>query len=325
MQKGWLKTAVSATTLAVMLASAGAQAATFKLGHVFDSRHPYHTAALDAAEQFHQCTAGEHNFDIYPASQLGSDAEMQEQILIGGLDATLAGFLFTANSYPPLAMAAAPFILNDREHALRYQDSEMYREAWRGWEEVTGGHVLASAFLGFFNVTSNTPIDTPEDMVGLKIRVPNIATYAAFPEAVGATPTPIALHEVYLALQQGVAEASVNGLSMTYASKLYEVQEYINLTGHMVDYTLFITSDSMWSRLDEAGRECLKTAANYWGKLSTDLVYELEKQLREDLEGEIIFNDVDREAFQAASGEAIQKFADMLGVDQETVDALRGL
>lgn len=161
-------------------------------------------------------------------------------------------------------------------------------------------------------------------MAGLKVRVPNMPIYMAFPEAVGAAPTPIALHEVYLALQQGVAEGSVNGLSMTYANRFYEVQDYVNLTGHMVDFTFFMVSDMAMRQMDEAAQECLQKAADFWGERGSQLLFELEEGLRAKLEGEnaIVFNEVDREAFMAASKDAQASFADMLGVAPEELQAI---
>lgn len=133
----------AASILALALVSQPAHAATFRLGHVFEATHPFHVAAIEAMAQFEACTGGEHRFEIYPASQLGSDAQMQEQILIGGIDAQLAGFIFAANAYPPLAIAAAPFVFRDREHAMAYMNSDLFRQAWRGWEERTGQHILS--------------------------------------------------------------------------------------------------------------------------------------------------------------------------------------
>ncbi len=317
-------TIASVFALTVALTGAQAQAATFRLGHVFEASHPFHVAALEATKQFEACTGGKHRFEVYPASQLGSDAQMQEQILIGALDATLAGFIFAANSYPPLAVSAAPFVFRDRDHAMLYMKSDLFRKAWAGWERATGQHILSSAFFGFFNVTANKPIKTPADMAGLKVRVPNMPIYMAFPNAVGAAATPIALHEVYLALQQGVAQGSVNGLSMTYANRFYEVQDYVNLTQHMVDYTLFIVSDTAMGKLDEPAKACLKKTADNWGERGSQLLFELEEGLQEKLEadGSLIFQKVDREAFIAASQNAQAAFAKMQGVSPETLQAI---
>ena len=320
--------AVPALAAAMVLAlPAESDARTFRMGHVFETNHPYHQAALEAVEQFQACTDGDYAIDIYPASQLGSDSEMQEQIRIGGVDVTLTGFIFAANDYPPLAISAAPFLFEDRDHALRYMESDLFKEAWDGWSEATGQHVLSSAFFGFFNVTSKEPIETPDDIRGVRIRVPDVPIYLAFPEAVGANPTPIPLHEVYLALQQGVADASANGLSMTYAHNFYEVQDYVNTTRHMVDYTLWVTSDDMMSALDENGRACLQEAADLWGEKGSQLLYELENELQESLvaDGHIEFIEPDRDLFRAEAEGSIEEFAEMLGVDIAVVEAIRDL
>ena len=95
-------------------------------------------------------------------------------------------------------------------------------------------------YYGERQVTSNKKIEKPEDMAGLKIRVPDAPLYMMFPKAVGANPTPIAFAEVYLALQQGVVDAQENPLPTIEAKKFYEVQEYIVLTGHITDALLTI-------------------------------------------------------------------------------------
>jgi TRAP-type C4-dicarboxylate transport system substrate-binding protein len=315
-------------TLSLVAVSGAADSRTFRLGHVFEPHHPFHVAATMAAEHFHACTGGAHSIDLYPSSQLGSDNELQDQIQIGAVDATLASFIFAAaNHYPPLAIGAAPFMFRDRDHALRYMESDLFKEAWRGWMDATGAHILSAAFFGFYNVTAKTRIEKPEDIRGMRVRVPNMPIFLAFPEAVGASPTPIPLHEVYLALQQGVAEGSVNGLSMTYAHRFYEVQDYVNQTHHMVDFTLWVSADVMVQALDDAGRACLQEAADLWGREGSRLLYELEEGLRAELEGagHVEFVSPDRDAFRAMTEGAIDQFAQMLGVPIETAHAIRDM
>ena len=125
--------------------------------------------------------------------------------------------------------------------------------------------MVAITYYGERHVTSNKPINKPEDMKGLKIRVPDAPLYTMFPRAVGANPTPIAFAEVYLALQNGTVDAQENPLPTIDAKKFYEVQKYIVLTGHITDALLTIVGGPTWSKLSDADKkifeEVLKEAA----------------------------------------------------------------
>src|SRR4029450_12307478 len=110
----------------------------------------------------------------------------------------------------------------------------------------------AMTYYGARQVTSNRPIQKPEDMKGLKIRVPDAPAYLAFPKALGANPTPIAFAEVYLALQNGTVEAQENPLPTIEAKKFFEVQKNISLTGHIVDSLLTAGSGPLWQKLTRA-------------------------------------------------------------------------
>ncbi|MEZ5864598.1 MAG: TRAP transporter substrate-binding protein DctP [Geminicoccaceae bacterium] len=132
---------VSALVLALAgtaLLGAPAAATEFKLGHVYEASHPIHTAAVAAAEQFAACTDGAHTIQVYPASQLGKETALNEQIQFGGVDMILTGQIFASSNYPALAIGAAPYIFRDRDHALAYRDSDVFKDLMAGWSEATG-------------------------------------------------------------------------------------------------------------------------------------------------------------------------------------------
>ena len=124
-------------------------------------------------------------------------------------------------------------MLKNYDHWKAYRDSDLFKELSEGYKEATGHTVMAITWYGYRHVTSNFPITKPEDMKGLKIRVPDSPVMVMFPNAVGANPTPMAFSEVYLALQQGVVDAEENPLPTIKFKKFYEVQKDINLTGHI--------------------------------------------------------------------------------------------
>src|SRR5256885_574978 len=118
-----------------------------------------------------------------------------------------------------------------------------------------GNTVVAITYCGTRQTTANKALTRPEDMKGLKIRVPDAPLYTLFPRAVGANPTPIAFAEVYLALQNGTVEAQENPLPTIDAKKFYEVQSHINLTAHITDALLTIIGGPLWAKLSEADRK----------------------------------------------------------------------
>ena len=327
MRSHLLTAAGVAVVLGLVLAGSADAQQALKLGHVYETEHPMHTAALDAAEHMRQCTGGEITIEVYPASQLGKETALNEQIRFGGVDIVFTGQNFAAGAYPALAIGAAPYIFKDREQALRYRTSDVFRELWQGWEEATGQHINAAAYFGAFNVSSNEPIVTPEDMQGMKVRVPDAPLYMAFPDAVGANPTPVAFAEVYLALQQGLVSASVNPLPVTYAHKFYEVQDYVALTNHLIEYVLWVTGDHVWSALSETQQGCLQETAERFGEQATALVVEQEDSLREEMtaEGMIEFTDPEVDAFIKATEAARQRLVEELAVPDGVVERIKAL
>src|SRR4030095_10416765 len=137
-----------------------------------------------------------------------------------------------------------------------FATSPLFTELAEGYRQKSGGHkVSAITYYGERHVTSNKPINKPEDMKGLKIRVPDAPLYTMFPRAVGANPTPIAFAEVYLALQNGTVDAQENPLPTIEAKKFYEVQKYPMLSGHITESLVTIVSASTWGKLGADDRK----------------------------------------------------------------------
>jgi TRAP-type C4-dicarboxylate transport system substrate-binding protein len=151
-------------------------------------------------------------------------------------------------------------------------------------------------------VTSNKPINKPEDMKGLKIRVPDAPLYTMFPRAVGANPTPIAFAEVYLALQNGTVDAQENPLPTIDAKKFYEVQKYIVLTGHITDALITIVSGATWSKLSDTDKKVFEVVLKEAATKATAEIVDVEKKLGAEFEkrGKTVVK-VDRKPFRDAT------------------------
>ena len=275
----------------------GAQAAEkLKFAHVYETTEPYHKRALWAAEEIKKQTNGRYEIEVFPASSLGKESDINEGLGLGTVDIIYTGALFAGRFYGPIAISGAPFMFRDLDHWKSYAASDLFSELSEGYRKKTGHTVLALTYYGQRPVTSNKPI-----LKNLKIRVPDAPLYRMFPEAVGANPTPIAFAEVYLALQQGVADAQENPLPTIQAKKFYEVQKHINLTGHITDALLTIVSSTRWDSMKPADQKIFASVLKEAAAKATADIVESEQKLAAWFEKEgVTVNRVDRGPFREA-------------------------
>lgn len=271
--------AVTAAMSLLALGSAHAQT-KLKWAHVYETGEPYHTAALWAAGEIAKRTNNRYTVEVFPASTLGKETDINQGLTLGTVDIIYTGQLFAGRTYGPIAIGGAPFMFRDFNHWKAFAASPLFTELAEGYRQKSGGHkVSAITYYGERHVTSNKPINKPEDMKGLKIRVPDAPLYTMFPRAVGANPTPIAFAEVYLALQNGTVDAQENPLPTIDAKKFYEVQKFIVLTGHITDALLSIVSSSTWNKLSDADKATFDAVLKEAAASATTQIIELEKNL----------------------------------------------
>jgi len=306
MRKSW-KTSVFALGLAAAAATVLGTpgpvlaAQTLKWAHVYETSSPYHKWAVWAAEELQKRSNGEYEMEVFPASSLGKEVDINEGLTLGTVDIIYTGQLFAGRSYGPIAIGGSPYMFRDFDHWQAYRDSDLFSDMVAGYRDATGNEVITLTYYGQRHVTSNKEISAPDDMANLKIRVPNAPLYKMFPEAVGANPTPIAFAEVYLALQQGVVDAQENPLPTIQFKKFYEVQDYITLTGHITDALMTIVSGSTWDSLSDEDKEMLGGLLKEAAENCTNDIVEAERDLvawfRD--QGKTV-NEVDRAAFREA-------------------------
>lgn len=285
---------------AFTVASAGHALAqtTLKWAHVYESSANYHTWAAWAAEEIAKRSDGRLNIEVFPASSLGKEVDINEGLTLGTVDIIYTGQLFAGRSFGPIAIGGSPFMFRDFDHWSKFRSSDLFAELAAGYKDVTGHEVVTLTYYGQRHVTSNKPILKPADMDGLKIRVPNAPLYKMFPEAVGANPTPMAFAEVYLALQQKVVDAQENPLPTIQFKKFYEVQEHINLTGHITDALMTVVSGNTLASLSDEDAALLMTVLREAAQNCTDEIVQAEKDLVAWFRDQgVNVNDVDRGPF----------------------------
>ncbi|GAB3648993.1 sialic acid TRAP transporter substrate-binding protein SiaP [Ramlibacter alkalitolerans] len=262
---------IAACALAAAVAGpAFAQTTKLKWAHVYETSEPFHKWSVWAGDEIKKRTNGRYEVQVFPASTLGKESDINQGLQLGTVDIVLTGASFAARSYQPLAISYFPFIFRDAEHQFKYAKSDVFKELAGGYDKASGNHITAMSYYGARHVTSNKAVAKPEDMKGLKIRVPDAPAYLAFPKSLGANPTPIAFAEVYLALQNGTVDAQENPLPTIEAKKFFEVQKNISLTGHIVDSLLTVVSGSVWNKLSDADKkiftEVMQEAAEKTGR-----------------------------------------------------------
>jgi tripartite ATP-independent transporter DctP family solute receptor len=250
------RTFAALAAFAALSLAAPAQAQTkLKFGHVYETSEAFHVEALWAAQEIAKRTNNKYQVEVYPASQLGKETDINQGLSLGSVDIIISGSSFAARSFPPLGVTYYPFLFRDADHLLAYTKSDVFKELTKGYEDKTGHKITAVTYYGVRHTTSNKPIRTCADMRGLKIRVPDVPAYLAMPRACGANTTPIAFAEVYLALQNGTVEAQENPLTTIEAKKFYEVQKHIILTGHIVDHLNTVIAKGTWEKLTDAEKQ----------------------------------------------------------------------
>jgi tripartite ATP-independent transporter DctP family solute receptor len=298
-----LAVALAAGTMVLGAADPALAQQELRFAHVYETSEPYHEWALWAADEIAARTDGRYTMEVFPASSLGKEVDINEGLTLGTVDVIYTGNLFAGSSYGPIAIAGAPYMFRDFDHWQAYTESDLFDELSQGYTDATGHQVMSMTYYGERHVTSNIEIDTPDTMEGLKIRVPNAPLYQMFPNAVDANPTPIAFAEVYLALQQGVVDAQENPLPTIQAKKFYEVQNYINLTGHITDSLLTIVSGNLWGQLSDEDKQIFHDVFREAAANCTEAIRQSEADLVgwfQEQDG-VAINEVDRTPFREAT------------------------
>lgn len=319
-----LMASAAAVALLGLLPGAAAAETKLKWAHVYEASEPYHTCAVAAHDLLMAATEGRYGIEVFPASSLGKEVDINEGLGFGTVDIIYTGQLFAGRAFGPIAIGGAPFMFRDFDHWDKYRNSDLFAELSKGYTDASGNHITAMTYYGARHVTANKPITTPADMDGLKIRVPNAPLYMMFPEATGANSAPIAFAEVYLALQQGTVDAQENPLPTIQAKKFYEVQTDISLTGHITDALLTIVGGPAWNAMSEADRAALAKVTQDTAVCATDAIIKAEQDLVEWFRGEgVNVHEVDRAPFIEAV-KAVHN-GPMATWDQATYDRLQAI
>lgn len=296
------RTALGAALLTPALTGqARAQAQRLRWAHVYEVNEAYHTQALWAAEQIRQRSNGKWNIEVFAASSLGNEPQINQALTLGTVDIIYTGVAFAGASHRPMALPHAPYMFRDFDHFMKFRASPLFAELVEGYDRQTTHHALALTYYGDRHMTANRSIMAPADTRGMKLRVPQAPSYLMFTRAIGANATPIAFAEVYLALQSGTVDGQENPLPTIQAKKFHEVQSHIALTGHITESLLSIVSAGTWRRFSAPERELVTAVLREAADRCTAEIRRAEAALPEwfKAQGKTVQNP-DRAAFRAA-------------------------
>ncbi|UBZ12967.1 TRAP transporter substrate-binding protein [Flagellimonas marinaquae] len=233
---------------------------SIKLAHSLGVSHPVHEAMVYMADLVAEKSKGKLKIEIYPSSQLGSEKQSLELLQIGSLGMTKVSAAVMENFSPDLKVLGYPYIFKDDAHRFKIYDGEIGKKLLSGSEQfwLKGLTYFDAGNRSFY--TKDTPIDSPKDLEGLKLRVMQSPTAIEMVKDFGGSPTPISWAELYTSLQQGVVDGAENNLPSFYTSKHYEVCKYFSKNEHTSIPDILVIGTLTWNKLSEQEKGWLMEA-----------------------------------------------------------------
>ena len=237
-----IQVAILAAGLSLVAGAASAQV-VLKFGHDSPVEIPYHAAAEYFAERVERETDGRVQVQIFPNAQLGDEATLVSGLSLGSVDVAITSIAPISELVPEVELYNLPFLFRDLDHAVAVANGEVGEMLKSKIEPAIAGKVVAWGSLGERDMwNSQRPIETVEDLRGLKMRIQQSATQQQTYEALGALPTPIPFTELFTSLQTGVVDGADNG-PLDVVSGFYEVTKYMTLTRHFIVLNPVMISD----------------------------------------------------------------------------------
>ena len=268
------------TLLLLFLVGCGHQkeGRVLKLAHGLDPSHPVHQAMVFMADRCKEISKGELSIDIYPSGQLGSEQQCVELLQIGSLAITKVSAAVMESFTEDFKVLGLPYVFRSKEHSFKVLDGEIGDELLLSTEPfwIRGLCFFDAGSRSFYTI--DTPINHPDDLKGLKIRVMKSITAMEMVKAQGGSPTPISWGELYTALQSGVVDGAENNPPSFYTSHHYEVCKYYCLNEHTMVPDVLIISQKVWEKLSEQERLWLQQAADDSVPVQRKLWEESEKE-----------------------------------------------
>ena len=307
-------------------ADAPVKSVALSLNHVGATTHPYQIGAEEFAKLVAEKTGGSLTIDIFPASQIASGAKAIEFCQMGTLDIAVESTMSLSNFVPEIDTLNLPFLFDDADQAFRILDGEV-GDILEAKCEEQGFKVLAWWYNGFRNI-SNTkrPIEKPEDLKGLAIRIPESQVFRATFETLGCTATAMPVSEVFTACQLGTVDGQENPHANFINNKFYEVNPYYSVTHHIFTAEPVIMSLDRFNSFTPEEQAALVEAAQEAAIVQRQASYDMENGQMEDIKSyeNVHVNIVeDLTPFRDACAPVYDQFKDTLGEYVDKINAAK--
>lgn len=304
--------AVALTGLAGCLSSSeDSDGVEMTIASSFDPNHIIVEAAELFKEEIEMQTDDDFSVNVSGGGAYGAEDEISELVSTGEPEAHAAGtfpyFQYTYEYY----FVGSPFVLDDYDQFLRVMDADitdgMIDELIESGNQRPVGQQI---YRGGRHLTANVPVETPEDLQGITLRLPELDPVVSIWDGLGANPTPIALDELYSALQTGTVDSSEGDVDQISSFNLQEVQSHLILTNHLVETGNIFINEDFYQRLDKSYQELVVEVGENITAEATQVAQEREQELFDELiEDEMtIIDDVNRDAYQAAAEPTIEQW-----------------
>jgi tripartite ATP-independent transporter DctP family solute receptor len=249
-----------------------------KLAHGLNTEHPVHKAMVFMAQKVAERSGGKMRIDVYPSEQLGPEKECLEQVQNGELAMTKTSSSPMESFVDEMKVLGLPYIFRDKEHYWKVLLSDIGRELLAAGESkgLKGLCYYDAGARSFYTV--KTPISTPDDLAGLKIRVQKSPVAMEMVKAMGASATPIDWGELYTSLAQGVVDGAENNPPSLYTSNHYEICKHYSLDEHTMPPDVLLISPIVWKKITAEEQEILQTAADESVTYQRELWAQFEQQ-----------------------------------------------
>ena len=311
---------MAAAALAALVCAASApaladDAGVLKVGYILAPDSQLGAGARVFAEEVAKRTQGRYRVQQYPNAQLGGEVEMMKGVQLGTIDVAFITGAPVPNFVPEIGVFGIPFLIRGAPHAHALLDGPFGQDLLKKFA-AQGMVALAWGENGVRHLTnSKRPIATPDDLKGLKLRVPQNETMVKGFKALGAEVRPLPFPELYGALQVGQFDGQENPIATIVASKFYEVQSHLTLSGHIYDPAVFLVSKDLFEDLSEADRKAFAEAARLGGLVSRKFAADAETTGVALLgnKGMKVVPSVDHTAFARAMATAMPEFEEQFG------------
>jgi len=314
------KSAVTMLLLGMFGAGTAYAQTELKLGHVGEPGSLIGAAADEFARRANAKLAGKYKVVTYGSSQLGGDKELLQKLKLGTIDLVEPSTVMSSEA-DIFGVFEMPYLVKSREH-MKKIENDLFWSKMAPETEKKGLKMLAVWENGYRHITnSKHPINTPADLKGIKLRVPEGKWRVKMFQAYGANPSPMKFSEVFTALQTGVMDGQENPFAQIASAKFYEVQKYLSLTGHVYTPAYLAAGSKKWATLPADARKILEDTA----KETQAWVYQ--KAARDDdgllakmKTAGIQVNNANKDAFIAASKPVYDEFAKEVPGAKEVID-----